>query len=238
MILKAYILLSFIIALFFWLSILYNRKVKNFIFRFLFFPLILGIVGFVSMKTILYLANNSDKYQIKHLQSTVQGYQSFHSSLGDEDGGGSSYSLGDIDFTPLGLLKEAPLALNATYFRPYIWEVRSFLMIPSAIESLILLYLTFYLLFVKIGIRQFFIIINANEFIILCFTFSVVLGFAVGFSSFNFGALVRYKIPALMFYTIGLSILYNEYMIKTNKRTIVENYLKTSFRGNQSPRKV
>jgi hypothetical protein len=37
--------------------------------------------------------------------------------------------------------------------------------------------------------------------------FSVIFAFAVGFTSFNFGALARYKIPFMPFYFIALFIL-------------------------------
>ncbi len=226
-ILKAYILLSFIIALFIWLAVYYNKRIKNVMFRFLFFPLILAIIGFVSIWGILFLASYTDKYQLSQLASTAQGYQSYHNSLEGEDGGGSTYSLGEIDYTPSGILAKAPTAINTTFFRPYLWEVKSFLMIPSAIESLILFCLTFYLLFIKIGFRRFVQLMISNEFIILCFIFSMVLGFSVGFTSYNFGALVRYKIPALVFFTIGLSILYSEYKIRLTKKNRKGRYLMT-----------
>jgi hypothetical protein len=44
-----------------------------------------------------------------------------------------------------------------------------------------------------------------------CLVFSIIFAFAVGISSYNFGALSRYKIPCLPFYAAALVILlYNQ----------------------------
>jgi hypothetical protein len=43
--------------------------------------------------------------------------------------------------------------------------------------------------------------------IIFCLIFSLIFAFAVGISSYNFGALSRYKIPCLPFYAAFLFIL-------------------------------
>jgi hypothetical protein len=37
--------------------------------------------------------------------------------------------------------------------------------------------------------------------------FSIIFAFSVGFTSYNFGTLVRYKIPLMPFYYIALFIL-------------------------------
>ena len=39
--------------------------------------------------------------------------------------------------------------------------------------------------------------------------FSLAFAAAVGFSTYNFGSLVRYKIPLLPYYGIALSLLYH-----------------------------
>ena len=49
--------------------------------------------------------------------------------------------------------------------------------------------------------------IKGDAFLIFCVLFTIILGFGVGLSTSNFGALVRYKIPFLPFFTF--LILYN-----------------------------
>jgi hypothetical protein len=38
--------------------------------------------------------------------------------------GGSFYTLGDIEYSALGLLKIIPKAVNVSLFRPYLWEAK------------------------------------------------------------------------------------------------------------------
>jgi hypothetical protein len=55
--------------------------------------------------------------------------------------------------------------------------------------------------------------------------FSIIFAFAVGISSYNFGALSRYKIPCLPFYAASLIILYYNVQTRTGKSS--KNYLKS-----------
>lgn len=120
--------------------------------------------------------------------------------------GGSGYSLGNIDYTPIGLLKIFPKAVNVSLFRPYIWEAKKPILIPAAIEGLVSLFFTIRLIY-KAGFIRFFKLILTNPEVQFCMVFSLIFAFAVGFTSYNFGALVRYKIPLMPFYYIALFIL-------------------------------
>jgi ABC-type sulfate transport system permease component len=66
---------------------------------------------------------------------------------------------------------------------------------------------TLYLIF-KSGFKNFIKYLTNPE-VALCLVFTLVLGFAVGLTAFNFGALVRFKIPLLPFYLVGLLIIYD-----------------------------
>jgi hypothetical protein len=59
----------------------------------------------------------------------------------------------------------------------------------------------------KAGFIRFLKLIAENPEVQFCLVFSVIFAFAVGFTSFNFGALARYKIPFMPFYYIALFIL-------------------------------
>ncbi|MEP2024099.1 MAG: hypothetical protein ABJI85_05525, partial [Reichenbachiella sp.] len=49
--------------------------------------------------------------------------------------------------------------------------------------------------------------VKLNDPIVLyCLTFSLLFAFAVGVSTYNFGTLMRYKIPVIPFYLITLTI--------------------------------
>jgi hypothetical protein len=49
----------------------------------------------------------------------------------------------------------------------------------------------------------------------MCLVFAISFSFGVGVNSYNFGTLVRYKIPMMPFYVSGLYIL----RYYANKRT-------------------
>ena len=95
----------------------------------------------------------------------------------------------------MGLIKVFPKAINVALFRPYVWEIRKPILLAAALEGVITLYLTVTLLF-KAGFVRFFKLITDNPEVQFCLVFSIIFAFAVGFTSFNFGALARYKILA------------------------------------------
>ena len=211
LILKAYILMCFVISLMVWLALRYNSGIKNILRRVVFFPIIVAFMAFATSYGLVYIANQTEKYRIDNIKSTAQGYQNYHLSITGEEGGGSSYSLGDLDYSTTGVLKKVPAAINVTFFRPYLWEAHSILMGFSAIENLIILLLTIYIIFIKVKLGTFLSIIRKDQLVILSFVFALTLGFAVGFTTYNFGALARYKIPALLFYNIGMSLVFTRY---------------------------
>ena len=121
---------------------------------------------------------------------------------------GSGYSLGSMEFTPEEFPKLFVRAVNVSLFRPYLWEARKLIIIPSAIESLLTLLLTIYVIFkARLSIIR---IILTNENVQLCLMFSIAFAFAVGLASYNFGALARYKTPLLPFYFTALVIIWYE----------------------------
>jgi hypothetical protein len=80
-------------------------------------------------------------------------------------------------------------------------------MLLAAIENTILLLLTLFLL-VRVGFRKVYTLIQNQPLLVFSLVFSIFFAFAVGLSTSNFGALVRYKIPAMPFYASAILILY------------------------------
>ena len=122
--------------------------------------------------------------------------------------GGSGYSLGDFDYSTSGILRKTPAAIWVTLFRPYIWEAKNPVMLLSALESTIFLLVTLFVLF-RVLARGRWRPLPGHPVIIFCFAFAISFAFAVGISTYNFGSLVRYKIPMMPFYVIGLFLLYH-----------------------------
>lgn len=132
----------------------------------------------------------------------------------------SSFSLGvEFDGTPLSLLKIAPAAINATLFRPYLWESKKLSTLLSSIESLAFMLFTLYVL-LRAGPFRFFKNIFSDPMIAYCFWFSILFAVFVGATTLNFGTLVRYKIPCLPFYLIALMLILDKKKIKKSDTAV------------------
>jgi hypothetical protein len=123
-----------------------------------------------------------------------------------EQQAGSVYTFGDYDFSTGGMIRKAPMAVFTGLFRPVIWEVRNPVMLLSALESLFMIVLLIRVIW-KIGLSRFFSQIFSNPVVGFCMVFSLAFAFAIGISTYNFGSLVRYRIPLIPFFIIGLYLI-------------------------------
>jgi hypothetical protein len=136
-----------------------------------------------------------------------------------EEGGAGSFSAADFDMSISGLLLRSPIAAFTTLYRPFLWETRNLVMLFSTLESFIILMATLYLL-LKLRVFRFFSITFSDPVLIFCFVFAVLMATIVGLTTFNFGTLVRYRLPLLPFYGFLLLSLYT-YKKKTAPRAAV-----------------
>jgi len=105
------------------------------------------------------------------------------------------------------MLKKFPQAVVVTLFRPFPWEARKVIVLLSALEALAFVYFTIRA-FAKGGLINSIKLIGKDPNILFFLIFSVIFAFAVGITSYNFGALSRYKIPCLPFYAAFLIVLW------------------------------
>lgn len=210
--LKPYILYILIPSFFIWIQSNLKAIIKSAIVRIIIMPLLL--VTFLSIGVYLttVVSESAGKYSLGRLNKTLEGFHSWHTYLAETQDQ-SGYSLGQIEFTPLGFLKATPAALNVAFYRPYLWEVRNMPTLLGAIEGVSMMLLTIYLL-LKLRLKIFTHIFKNKEAFFMM-TFALVFGAIVGLSSYNFGALSRYKIPAEMFFILSLTIVY--YQTKKTK---------------------
>lgn len=133
-----------------------------------------------------------------------------------ENTGGSFIGNINIEPTLAGIFKATPSLYVNVFFRPYIWEVRNPVMLLSALESL-----AFFLLFVWFVIKSKFIFVvgraNSNPIFVFSLVFSLVLGLMVGITTFNFGTIIRYKMPCMPFLCLTLLII-NKYASGVKKK--------------------
>lgn len=108
---------------------------------------------------------------------------------------GYRYDLGITDYTPMGMIKAAPLSIITAFYRPFIWEANSAFLFVSGLESILLIVLTFGFFFRSGNPLKHFAFISTQEFLVFAIMFSLLLGFFVGFTSGLFNVLVRFKAP-------------------------------------------
>lgn len=204
--LKPYILYTFIPAMLLWVQSRISGGIKNSFIKTIAKPIIILVFiggGYFFLQTI---SQEAGKYSLDNVESVAKDFQSWHTYLA-ETRNQSGYSLGEVEFTPLGLLSKVPSALFVTFYRPFPTEVRNFALALESVESTILLFLTLFIIF-KLGLIRFIRIFFSNNDVRAFMLFAIILGIAVGVTSYNFGALSRYKIPCIPFFTSSLAIIY------------------------------
>ncbi len=208
--LKAYIIIAFFPSLLLYFYMRVRNGIRSvqvrLITSFLLIPFLL-IGGLVMVK---YMSEISGKYALENIEKTAQGFQGYHTRLSTSgnSGGGSAYSLPISDFTPTSMIKVFPLAVNVTLFRPYLFEVSSPAMALAALESSVFIILLL-LVIVKFGLIRFVITSVKNPTVICFLTYSIILAFASGLVSYNFGALTRFRAPILPFFICAIILIYH-----------------------------
>ena len=211
---KPYILVALLPAVVVWTVYGYKDKIRIAVLRMLFVPFLIAGVLFSAYGLLKLTSTYVPKYALENLLESAQSMQDWHYREGynstEQHGRGSSYSLGAYEANLNGVLSKFFPAVNVTLFRPYPWEAKNAGMLVAGIESFAILCVTIYLV-LGIGVIKFLKLLNSDAFLLMCVIFSIIFAFAVGFSSYNFGALVRYKIPCIPFFIAGLFILNSKY---------------------------
>lgn len=202
---KVYIILSFLPALAVWVFSRYRYTIKSPFIKTISTPLFIVFGAAAGAFVLQSMASYAERYALEELMRTAKDTQNWLAYVSKEQNG-SFYTLGDIEYTTFGLVKIFPKAINVSLFRPYIWEIKKPILIAASLEAMATLFLTIALLF-RSGFVRFTKLIAGNPEVQFCLVFSIIFAFAVGFTSFNFGALARYKIPFMPFYFIALFIL-------------------------------
>ncbi|MBL4708918.1 MAG: hypothetical protein JKY48_10825 [Flavobacteriales bacterium] len=206
-ILKPYILYTFVPVMLMWVQGKIVSKTSSSLGKYILAPILIPIFiggGYLFLQQI---STGAGKYSLENVQSVAEGFHSWHSYLA-ETRDQSGYSLGNVSFTPLGILVKAPEAFFVTYFRPFIvGDVRNVATLFEALQAFALLIISLRVFF-KVGIFKSFRLFVSNPDVRAFLTFAIILGVTVGLTSYNFGALSRYKIPGVPFYIASLAIIY------------------------------
>jgi hypothetical protein len=202
-IIKVYVVLCFIPMATIWLFVEFNNRLKSQSTRNFLKPFLIIIAIGTGLIAADYVSAENERYQLENIAHTSKETSEWI-TMATKEVQGSGYSLGEFDGTLSGMLKKAPSAIWVSLFRPYPWESRNAIMLVSAFESL------FFLLFTILTIKQAGLfntikIIKTDALVFSLFVYCLTFAFAVGISTYNFGSLVRYRIPMIPFY---LSLLF------------------------------
>lgn len=200
---KVYILLSFLPPALLWIFNENNQRIKSTAIRLLLKPLflILGIAaGYLGATN---LTAGDEKYDVNKIGERTKINYDYLSTYVES---GSAYDIGEFDGSLNSTLKVAPQAIIIAIFRPFLFEVRSPIMLLSALESSLFIWLTLSL-FYKTGFLRSLYLITSTPILNFSFLFVMIFAIGVGINSGNFGTLVRYKIPLMPFYLAALFIM-------------------------------
>lgn len=221
---KPYIFFSIIFGLLIWLTFLKLKLIKSNFHRVLIFPSIFILSWFIgsgiitqtgslvggSYENVDKMVNKADASRKDLLRSIQYGQNNFDIGYYDKN-------------SFVSILGKVPQAIVAGLFRPFLWEVRNIVMLLSGLENLIITLFTIYIFFRRWPP----FLLNTlfdNPLILFSFVFSIVFAFSIGFSTSNFGALVRYKIPLIPFYMAALFFIRKKQIVKEKvkeSRTVV-----------------
>jgi hypothetical protein len=191
-----------------WVGFHYILLVKDRFLRTVVFPIVVVIVWITGVSIFTNLSMFAGS-RYSSMDAMIETAWVIQDDLKKDYYGGNSFDIGSFEPTLGGVLKKAPKAITAGIFRPFIWEARTLFMALSGLETLFLLGFFIYLL-IKIGLITFFRNLFSNPFLMACFAFLVTYSFFVGLTTANFGALVRYRMPAFVFFAIILIVSYNQ----------------------------
>ncbi len=199
---KPYIFMVLVSATVLWLF--YHRlvAVRNMLFKFVLFPITLALFIGVTIFILTKLGDSLGQFALDGALKSIETTQK--DLLRSESYGANSFDVGEFDGTWLGMVSKFPVAVNAAFFRPYIWETNNFTMLLSGLENTWVLLLAVFTLF-RVGPRFIIQCMAGVPLLTMSITFALLFAFAVGVSTPNFGALVRFKIPMVPFF---ISFLY------------------------------
>ncbi|OFY71337.1 MAG: hypothetical protein A3G23_04045 [Bacteroidetes bacterium RIFCSPLOWO2_12_FULL_37_12] len=214
---KPYIFACLIPTTAIWVAFAYYTKISNKFYRFLLIP----IISIFCVMGVFWLFDAlSKELQQFALDKVLTHALTVQNDLKQDYYEGTAFDIGDFEPTISGALSKFPKAITATFFRPFLWEIKSPVVFFSAVESFFILIFSLKV-FYEIGFFSFFKYILKSPITAFTFSFSIIFGFSVGLTSANFGSLVRYKIPCLVFYLVTLILVKFMHSQKDNRTEVL-----------------
>ena len=124
-------------------------------------------------------------------------------NLAISENAGSMINSLKLEPTLFSFIINAPLAIINTFFRPFINDIDSLIMIPSFIENLIcILIMIIAIIFRKKEITQ-----KEQNILLFFLSFTIIETLLIGYTTPILGATVRYRIFPMLFFLLSLIII-------------------------------
>lgn len=216
---KPYIFIALMPGSLMWLGVQQMKNINNYLFKILIGPafiVIVAITGAFLMKNL-----SSSFGQFSDTDAVLNKAVATQYDLKQDYYGGNSFDIGTFDASVSGILSKFPEATIAGLFRPFIWEAKNPVMAIAGIENGVLMFLTIFLI-IRLGPIPFFKVIGNEPILFFSMIFGIFFAFSVGLTTSNFGAMVRYKIPAVPYYLASILII-NEHYRTLKQQALEEN---------------
>lgn len=210
---RKFILQAYLPSVILWVGFSQVYRIRSMVIRVMIVPFVIILLIGSAYYTVIKVGEDDDRYAVTKLAATAR-VTAYDIRYWSGRFAGSGYTLGELDGSFESMARLAPQAINVSLFRPYLWEVKNVLMLFSAVESLALLIICIYVLGKQ---RQQIFAAFSDPNILFALSFALVFAFAIGVSTYNFGTLVRYKVPLLPFLVTSL-ILISDYR-KSERKT-------------------
>jgi hypothetical protein len=200
---RKFILQAYLPSVLLWLGASQIYRIHSVILRTMVVPFVVVVLVVSGYFTVAKIGEEDERYALGNIAKTSR-VTAYDIRYWSGRFAGSGYSLGELDGSFESMLRLAPQAINVSLFRPYLWEVKNPLMLFSAVESFVMLVVVLYVV-----VRQRSLVFSslARPNVLFALSFTIVFAFAIGVSTYNFGTLVRYKIPLMPFFVTALVLL-------------------------------
>lgn len=213
LVIKSYIIIILTVGVSVYIFYKFVTPFKNIVIR----AFIISVFLFAVL-IIAFVTNISDQVKLLAEESMVQ-VESFKRNYdavqNDDERSRGNFMSRDMDLTLSGLIIQSPVAVFTCLFRPFLWESRKLVILLGSLESLLLFCCTLYVMF-KLKFFGFFREIFINPFVFTSLIISLLFALIIGFTTYNFGTMARYKIILLPFYMFSLVSLYTASINKMN----------------------
>jgi hypothetical protein len=200
---RKFVLQAYLPSVLLWLGSSQVYRIHSVILRAMVVPFVVVVLVGSGYFTVTKIGEDDERYALGKLAKTSR-VTAYDIRYWSGRFAGSGYSLGELDGSFESMLRLAPQAINVSLFRPYLWEVKNPLMLFSAVESFLILMVVLYVIVQQ---RSLLFSSLAKPNVLFALSFTIVFAFAIGVSTYNFGTLVRYKIPLMPFLVTALVLL-------------------------------